>query len=310
MICTQCKTDLPAFVTSCPRCGAPVSPVPFYSYLPEGTPAWPSAVQIPHLQANVDRAIGSRPVVDASLSASEIARPAPAMRRARSWLVTIALLILSSLLGSGVVLASLWSNGYFARQAAQRAVTIPSGPSTTSIAGTSQTGSNVLPTPSSFKPLSQASSQSLGLTLSFPGDWQEGTLTTGSDGSKTLVLQPPASFSIPLGLFVAQWSNQDNIPDVNQLNNLLVVAFAQGSQLGTPQVLTNTPQQRSIGGVTWAEEDVSFPLNNNASLHLVTISVQYKGHYYSLQFFADGNVFDEAMQKYYDPMLNSLKFLS
>jgi hypothetical protein len=311
MTCTQCKADLPEFATSCPNCGTAVPAVARYahSYLPAGTPSWPSASQDFHGAALPAAALQA--IVMPSAAESPPAKERP--RRAGRMLSIIVLLLLSCVLGAGVSLAILWSNGALAPKATSRSVHLPSNSNSSSSAVTpvvTQTSGSSLPTPSSFKPMSSANSQSLGLTMDVPGDWQEGQLNTNSVGTKSLQLQPPQSVSSPLGLAIIQLPTDANtvFTGASDVNQTLVQNFGQANQLGTPKVLTNTPSQRTIGGVSWTEEDATFALNNNGSLHVVTITVNHDDHYYTLQFFASGDVFDEAMQKYYNPMLESLQF--
>ncbi|RAQ96135.1 hypothetical protein [Thermogemmatispora tikiterensis] len=307
MTCTQCKLELPVYAVVCPQCGAAVSSgtSAYYSYLPADTPAWP---RDPREASGPSLLVNSAAVQNAAATSAAQARPGS---RPNRWLTAIAVLLLSCLLGAGFTVGLLWVHGYFAPKAPVRSVRLPSqAPAATATAGTQNSTTNVLPTPSSFKPLSNASSQSLGLTLSLPQDWVEGQLNTSTSGVKTLTLDPPQSLSVPLSLLIVQFPSDANqaFPSAHDLDQFLIQNFAQATSLSNPQALTNTPQTRTVGGQDWSEDDVSFPLNNNQSLHLVTLSVMYKQHYYSLQFYASNDVFDEAMQKYYNPMLDSLHF--
>ncbi|MBE3564337.1 MAG: hypothetical protein IMW90_01265 [Thermogemmatispora sp.] len=309
MTCTQCKLELPVYAVVCPQCGAAVSSgtSTYYSYLPADTPAWP---RDPREASGPSLLVNNAAVQTAAAALPVQARPGA---RPNRWLTAIAVLLLSCLLGAGFTVGLLWVHGYFAPKAPVRSVRIPSqapAATATATAGTQNSTTNVLPTPSSFKPLSNASSQSLGLTLSLPQDWVEGQLNTSTSGVKTLTLDPPQSLSVPLSLLIVQFPSDANqaFPSAHDLDQFLIQNFAQATSLSNPQALTNTPQTRTVGGQDWSEDDVSFPLNNNQSLHLVTLSVMYKQHYYSLQFYASNDVFDEAMQKYYNPMLDSLHF--
>ncbi|MBX5449100.1 hypothetical protein [Thermogemmatispora sp.] len=309
MTCTQCKTELPAYAVVCPQCGAAVAPgtSAYYSYLPSDIPAWPRDA----------REIIS-PLLSASNPTAQAATAAlPGQARSKQllirWLTVISVLLLSLLLGVGLTLGLLWAHGYFAPRAPVRSVHLPSQtPSATAVTGSPSSSTNILPTPSSFKPLSTANSQSLGLTMNLPQDWVESQLNTSTSGVKTLILTPPQSLSIPLSLLIAQFPSDASqvFSSGHDLDQFLIQDFAQSNSLSSPQALANTPKVRTLGGQTWSEDDVSFLLNNNQSLHLVTLSVLYKQHYYSLEFYASGDVFDEAMQKYYNPMLDSLHFLS
>ncbi|WP_156025254.1 hypothetical protein [Thermogemmatispora carboxidivorans] len=309
MTCTQCKIELPVSAVVCPQCGTAVSSgaQAYYSYLPADTPAWPRDPR--EVSGSLLLANG---LAGQSTAVAFPGQTRPAGRSSR-WLTVITVLLLSCLLGAGFAVGLLWAHGYFAPKAPAHSVQLPSqAPAATATAGSQSSTTNALPTPSSFKPLSNASSQSLGLTMNLPQDWLEGQLNTSSSGVKTLTLDPPQSLSAPLSLLVVQFPSDANqaFSSAHELDQFLIQNFAQATSLSNPQTLTNTPQTRTVGGQSWSEDDVSFPLNNNQSLHLVTLSVMHQQHYYSLQFYASNDVFDEAMQKYYDPMLNSLHFIA
>ncbi|WP_376796138.1 hypothetical protein [Thermogemmatispora sp.] len=311
MTCTQCKTELPAYAVVCPQCGTAVSSgtSAYYSYLPADAPGWPhdpGAVASPWLST-------SGVALHSSGTAAALPAQAHPARRFNRWLTVVVVLLLSCLLGAGFTVGLLWTHGYFAPKAPARSVQLPSqGASATATPAAQNPATNVLPTPSSFKPLSNPNSKSLGLTMNLPQDWVEGQVNTSSSGVKTLTLDPPQNLSLPLSLLIVQFPTEANqaFSNAQDLDQFLIQNFAQAASLSNPQMLSNTPQMRTLGGQSWSEEDVSFPLNNNQSLHLVTLSVMYKQHYYSIQFYASSDIFEEAMQKYYDPMLDSLHFLS
>ena len=73
-------------------------------------------------------------------------------------------------------------------------------------------------------------------------------------------------------------------------------------------MLTDTPKQRSIGGITWDEQDATYSTSNGDVIHIASISVKHNKTYYNILYYAPTSVYDEAVQKYYTQMLNTFKF--
>src|SRR6266702_1340841 len=115
MTCPQCNAELPETATFCHTCGSPVRAATF-SYLPPGTPAWPTTV-LPMPLSVTGANTASKEIDRASLTATKPLSSRP-KRSARSVLFITALFILVPLIGIGATLGTLWYNGDFPTRAA------------------------------------------------------------------------------------------------------------------------------------------------------------------------------------------------
>src|SRR5579863_5134035 len=117
MKCLECYADMPDSATSCPRCGTPPSihrgaTSTAFSYLPTGTPPWPTTMP-------VGTATAVKQTTDsvASAKAGSIADAKP--RRSGGSIVTaILLVVLSVVIGVGATLAVLAATGSLASSSA------------------------------------------------------------------------------------------------------------------------------------------------------------------------------------------------
>ena len=73
-------------------------------------------------------------------------------------------------------------------------------------------------------------------------------------------------------------------------------------------MLPATTPQRTIGGTQWDEQDASFANRNNVTFHLTSIAVQRNHLYYDILFYSPQVYYDEAVQKYFQPMFDSFHF--
>ena len=293
MRCSRCETELPDSATVCSRCGAPTqtSVIPSgFSYLPVGAPPWPTTVPQRLLQPTASIATAA-------------ALPAPQTRRPLSKvLLTIAVLILIPLLGAGVTFASLYAQGKIGNNAATQSSTsihqaVPTSPA--------QTG-NQLPTPTSFK---QISDKSLNVTLKYPSDWSADAIQKASDASSVsqhIYSSQQIGINFLLIHFEPSQSSQFNgASDLNQQS--LASLQAQGINI---QVVPAQNAQPQIAGTTWAETDGTFQDNSGNTYRVMSISVKHNGAYYNILCAIPQVFYSEASQKYIQPMLNSITFLS
>ena len=109
MKCPQCNAELPEAATYCHSCGSPVRPATF-SYLPPGTPAWPTTIpQKPSTIAGTSAQTAQQKEKE-SISSTKPLSDRP-KRSARTVLMITALFILVPLVGIGATLGMLWFNG-------------------------------------------------------------------------------------------------------------------------------------------------------------------------------------------------------
>lgn len=326
MICPRCNTELADSATFCPQCGTPVSAaapaqpsVPGFSYLPAGAPAWPTtaSAQMPYAVAGQTQR--TQPYTQPA--SSERAEP-PRSRRGSLGLPMILLLVFASILvGGGLTYGALalQNIGKSPEQtrvipltpvpSATPATTPTPGPSTTpgTLSPTPSTTGNQLPTPISFQ---RGVSTDLGISLQFPSGWVQEKTQQGSNGNKDIAFHP--STQLPISMIILQISaaNSAQISNVSDINTANIQEFGSANSLPNPQISTNTPTSRVIGGATWAEEDAVFTTSSGLAIHVVSLSVKHNVYYYNILFFAPSSSYDEAMAKYYKKMLDTFQFTS
>ncbi len=303
MNCFQCGTTLPESSTFCLKCGASIRQNTF-SYLPAGAPPWPTnTADLPSL------ALGKRkPEIEAPTIVQE---PKP-QRSARNILAIVAFLLLAPIVGVGITLGSLWANGQFPAAASRAAthvnIRLSPTPATSSATPAATGQTDQLPTPSSFL---TATSPQIGISLQYPSDWTEDAPTVTSSGNTFMDFHPQ---QLPTGISIGRLSasNSAKVSSTTDVNQANLLGFGSANNLGTPQMLTNTPTQATIGGATWDEQDATYTDTSGSGLvlHVTSISVKHNSIYYNILFYAPDTVYAEAMQKYYTQMLNSFKFTS
>lgn len=309
MNCPRCNAEVPDSAAVCVACGTLIRQASF-SYLPAGVPSWPTSVP-QNLPYTAGASLQSSELLGKE-GGSSVAKSAGAPKKARLNILAITgLFLLSILIGGGLTLGIFYANGQqlsFSPQPTLPPVQLPT-PSASSTPGslTPTVQGSQLPTPTAFQ---TANSSQLGISLQYPADWVEDPVQQTSSGNSFVTFHPQQQ--LPVGLSIGRLSatNSANVTSASQVNQANVQAFGSVNNLGTPQILTNTPQNRSIGGVSWNEQDATYTVSNSTPVHFVSISVKHNQYYFNIQFFAPTNVFDEAMQKYYTQMLNTFQFTS
>ncbi|HAE83941.1 MAG TPA: hypothetical protein DCK85_11175 [Ktedonobacter sp.] len=310
MTCPQCNAVLPESATFCHSCGSPIRSVSF-SYLPSGTPAWPSTIpQRPLASAGATAQAGQEKISPT--------KPLPSRpkRSARSVLIITALFILIPLVGIGATLGTLWFNGEIPVKTVNSSIHVPPAPTqqaqTQQTPGTS-TGTpttpaqtNQLPTPASFQTATLAE---VGATLKYPTEWVKDA-PQSTTNSVVLAFHPQQKNGIDL--FVERFTSTTSAKltstnDVNQ-NNLTSIQNAQG--ITNFHTISSSSTQVTIGGAQWDEQDATFSTTQGTIFHLTTMAVQHNQLYYDILFYAPGAVYNEAVQKYFLPMLESFQFQS
>src|SRR5438067_1094684 len=306
MTCPQCNADLPDSTAFCPRCGSSIRPATF-SYLPAGAPAWPTSVpQMPFYKTGSTAQAAQE---DADLYAAKIA-PRP-RRSVRGILAIIALLILVPLLGAGATLGILWANGQFPANATQSSVHVSLPTQKTPAATSSPTAtSGQLPTPTSFQTISSTSSSALGIAMKYPGNWVETPATQPTQyGLIAADFHPQEQLGIDVTVkrIPSKSLTGATVQDVNQAN---IDSFGNANSVHNLHTITSPNAKPTVGGVQWTEEDAAFTDSNQVPYHFTVLSVLHNQYYYIFTFYAPNNNYSEAMQKYFQPMLNSFQFHS
>ena len=303
MNCPRCNTELLDTATYCVQCGAPSRPASF-SYLPAGTPPWPTSApkNFSYMQeTNVQLAPPT--YVEGTVSHLKTATP---KKSSLSFPVIIGLFLLSILIGGGVTLGVLAANGtqLFGTPPPQAAVQLPT-PSASSTPATTPTAGNQLPTPTSFQSITMTD---LGVSLKYPSDWQKSGPTPTQTNDLEVSLAPSQQLGLEFHITRLSASDSTSYATPNAVNQASLQAFSQIQ--GVTNLTPTTTSQPTIGGVQWNEQDATFTGPNNIHYDFVTVAVQHNKTYYVIFFFSPDSYFQEAVQKYFQPMLNSYKFLS
>lgn len=306
MTCPQCNADLPDSTAFCPRCGTSIRPATF-SYLPAGAPPWPAdGPRMPYRAGSTAEPTRE----EANLSAAKIS-PRP-RRPVSSILLIIALLILVPLVGVGATLGVLWANGDFsASPTTHVTVQVPLPTSQTPAASSSPTATTgQLPTPTSFQTISSTSSNTLGIAMKYPQNWVETPTTQPTQyGLVSADFHPQQQLGIDLTIkrIPSKSLTGATIKDVNQAN---IDSFGTDQNVKNLHTITTTNTQQTVGGVQWTQQDAGFTDPNSLAYHFTVLSVLHNQYYYSFTFYAPNTSYDEAMQKYFQPILSSFQFQS
>lgn len=305
MTCPQCSNNLPDTATFCPRCGSTIRPVAF-SYLPAGAPAWPTMVpQRP--QYGTAAAISSSQQDELISATKAAARP---RRSAQSMLVILALCVLTPLVSVGVTLGVLWANGQLGGTAPRTTVHVPAASQQTPVANSSPTVPSAqgtqLPTPTAFQ---TANSPEVGITLKYPADWVEDTPQTSAD-SNSFAIHPQSSKRLGINFYLQRFSStlSSTINTTSDLNQSNITAFSSVQGVHNVQPISAVTAQRQIGGSQWDEQDASFTNDSGTLFHFTTLTVKHNKLYYNITFYSPDTYYNEAMQKYFQPMFDSFQF--
>ena len=307
MNCPQCKTELPDSAIFCVNCGSTMRPASF-SYLPAGVPAWPTgdskntayntgsdAQFVPFIQNEVSQVVSDKVV---------------APKKARlSIAAIIGLFVLSIVIGGGLTFGILYANGQrlsFGPQPSQHPVQLPTrSASSTPGSLTPITQGNQLPTPTAFQ---AAKSTELGISLEYPSNWVQDPAQKSSAGNTLVAFHPSQQLPVSLDIGRLSSENASQVNSTTEINQANIQGFGSVNSLSNLKMLTDTPKQRSIGGITWDEQDATYSTSNGDVIHIASISVKHNQTYYNILYYAPTSVYDEAVQKYYTQMLNTFKF--
>ena len=94
------------------------------------------------------------------------------------------------------------------------------------------------------------------------------------------------------------------------MNQANLQAFSSQQGVHNLQLLQNSASQQTIGGVTWTEQDAGYQDNNGNAMRFTIISIQHKKLYYTIALLIPNTYYDEAMQKYIQPIFASLQFMA
>jgi hypothetical protein len=295
MKCSRCARELAENATYCPGCGLNVtqSQPRMFSYLPPGIPPWP--ISVPDgLPYAVTGEAGTYAVAQPIASEQQGGR--------RNLLTTIAVLLLIPLLGASTTFGILYFNNQLGKTET---------PSISHISSPQVSSSEALPTPAAFKDTEAKFNDALKASLKYPADWVVGPL----DQSTTdIIVLPLLSEQIGIQIYVQRISGQTaSTATVTpaEINSARLQDLAQ--KYSGAQQVTAQNAKPTIGGDLWDESEATFTdpqSTQTGKIHYTTIAVKHKTEIYTIQALALDSTYQEALQKYIQPILTSFKFLA
>ncbi len=305
MQCSKCQQPLEDNAQSCPHCGAALQQVrslSSFSYLPANTPPWPKTQTQTIREAS--------PFQDALLNAP-IEHQRSEKRPSRSpGAVTglIALLVLTPLLGVGLTLSVLAANGRFDTVQPRATVSQTIKPlDQVSKTPTASAGNDTLPTPTSFQ---QSHTNTIGYAIKYPNIWTEES-PQHATSSTFIQYHPQQAKGIILIVEQHSQAHSTQVKSTSEVNNANLSEI--DSAYGGHQALSSSSTPHKVGGADWDQKDAMFQVTDQngaqTTFHFTTIAVQHAHLYYDIVYFAPENRYQEAVQKYIDPMLASFQFV-
>ncbi len=303
MNCPRCYTELPDSATTCAQCGAPVRPATF-SYLPAGAPPWPTSV--PQNFSYGQKAIVQTAQDIRTVEGSIVPKSVVAQKKSSLGIpAIIGLFLVSILIGGGVTFGILYANGQrlsLGPQSAQPTVQLPT--SSASSTPTSQAGQ--LPTPTSFQTITNTD---VGISMKYPSDWVTDPAQK-TTSSVSVGIHPQQQIGILIAIERLLPSASATVTSTSDINQANLAQFQNAQGFSNFHIVQPATPQPTIGGVQWDEMDATITNSQGVLFHLTTIAVQHNKLYYNIFYFAPNVNYNEAEQKYFQPMLNSFKFLS
>ena len=300
MQCPRCNTTLPDSATICSRCGSPVSTASGarFSYLPAGAPPWPTMVP-------QQFSFTPAPVPQAAFSTAPVVEKAPEKKRTLGIPAILSLLILSILIGGGLAFGLVTLNRQPATAGTQRPVALPTAGTGATPATTPTTGTSQLPDVPSFATFSNTT---MGVSIQYPSDWQQPTPQTTQSNDIVVSLLPQQQLGIQVQLIRFSPSTTAQEQNAAAVNQFILNGFKQNQ--GVNNFQATTASKRTLGGTQWDEQDATFANSQGDNFDFVTLTVQHNKNYFTIFFYCPDVYYQEAIQKYFQPMLNSFKFLS
>ena len=276
-------------------------------YLPAGAPPWPTTV----LQRPA-------PLNGSALDTTTGKIAERKSRSARSVFIALGVIALTLLVGVGLTYGVLFLNGQIAANTASTSshlVTIPKATAqpTTGASSSTPSTTSTLPTPTSFSTMSSDHQKSIGVLVKYPSDWvEEPSAAATSSGTAVAVFHPQQALGIVV--YVGKFSvSASGVATTTALNQGLISTIygGNGSSGNTNlQAVQSTTPHRTIAGQQWDEQDATFSDSNSVLMHIASITVKHGLFFYSFIYQTPDVYYNDVLQKYVPPMLDSFKFLS
>jgi len=245
----------------------------------------------------------------ASVQAASLGPASKPKRSTGSIVTTVALIVLAPLIGVGITLAVLASQGLFppGTASARPKTNTVIKPAQATATPSAVVQGNQLPTPTSFK---TTNSKDVNISVQYPGDWVADS-PQKSTNSTSLAIHTPQQETTNIDFFVFRYNDNISatITSPDQLNQALLTNVSQ-QQTSTNVQLVST-KQPTIASIKWSQMDATYTDSSiNLKVHVVTIAAQHNKVYYNIVVLMPDQYYNEAMQKYIQHMLDTFQFLS
>jgi hypothetical protein len=306
MKCSRCSAELPDSATYCFQCGQNFPSATqsassqhqsgSFSYLPAGTPPWPTSA--PTLTPKVT-SIAQPGVVEFKASSQP-------KRSTASVLMMIGLALLVPILGAALTMGTLFARGQISSGTPSTSKgSVPTTQQQQQPTPQATPAANQLPTPTSSRKISD---NDLNMLLQYPNNWDaEQIYKTSSSTSLDIHPHQPLNMTFQVVHLADTISSQFQSP--NDVNQNMLQALVQQLSISTIQPISSTNAQPTISGTTWSQQEEAFQVSNGDTYHLTMLSTQHNKSYYSIFYFTPQIYYSEAMTKYMQPILQSLQFI-
>jgi hypothetical protein len=304
MICSQCTTELPAMAPTCPECGSsiPRGQSTTFSYLPPGTPSWPVRVpeKLPYL---VESKAGKQFKARAKANVKVKNRASSLTRRIIS---IVLILLITPLLGILTTIGIFAIQGRFPPNSHASPSSLSRLPGTSGNANPFSSSASVLPPPTASKLTSDAT---MNISVQCPSDWTVGP--ADQSGNPDITEFPITQPGQLIRMYIARFSNNasSQISGPDDLNSALIGQMSQ--QFSGVTTVTSPNASPTIGSDQWMAQDATYMGRDLTKSHFATITVLHNHqNYYNINFVVPQSLYEQAMQDYIQPILNSFKFSS
>jgi hypothetical protein len=312
MKCSRCSAELPDSATYCFQCGQSVQSATqsasyqyqpgSFSYLPAGTPPWPTAAPAASTATQTEQP----GVLELKIA------PKP-KRSAGSVFAMVGLVLLIPILGVALTMGTLFARGQISfgssntasKKTASAAATTNQQPTPAPQATPATSSQNQLPTPTSSKKISDAD---LNLLLQYPNNWDADQINKTTSGT-SLNMHPHEQLNILFQVDHLSTSSSSQYQSADEVNQNILQFLAQQLGVSTMQPVQPTNAQPNVGGATWTQQDDTFQASNGDTYHLTILSTLHNSSYYSIFYLTPQVYYSEAMSKYMQPMLQSVQFI-
>jgi hypothetical protein len=312
MKCSRCSAELPASATYCFQCGQNFQSLsspnasPYYqsdtfSYLPAGTPAWPTTIPT----------LSSTNTTPSALTPSDTKIDLPPKRSVGSLLAMVALALLVLILGVGLTVGTLFARGQIGNITQNATTTNKAAIATSTPLPQSQptpqasATTNQLPTPASSKKISDAD---LNVLLQYPDNWDPDQIRK-TTSTTTLDIHPHQPLNMIFFVIHLTDTVSSQIQSADDVNTAQIQSLSQQQGISSLQMIQSTNAQPTISGTTWTAQEATFQASSGDTYHLTVISTQHGKSYYTLLFWIPEVYYTEAMGKYIQPMIQSVQFI-